>query len=90
MMAGEKAGGQVDEAEALVEEVMKRYVGLLPPEELELARSIALSALKTHPTGKALLARIQEPAVPDASGTKPKDGAAENEAADRKAGGGVK
>ncbi len=57
--------------EATIEEAMRPYLGVLPPEGLQTMRDILEDAMTTHPVALEALDQLAAQ-PPDRSGTRPK------------------
>jgi hypothetical protein len=65
--------------EETIEEAMRPYVGVLPPEGLKTMRDILEDALTTHPVALEALAELEGQPAADRSGTRPRDPGAEDD-----------
>jgi len=60
--------------EAQIERTLEPYRGVATPTMLRAMRAQLEELLSTHPTAVGLIEKLREPAAPDASGEKLKDG----------------
>jgi hypothetical protein len=63
-----------DEAERAVEEVIRAFEDLLPPDELRESRDLLLDVIAAHPLGRLLAERVRERRAIDHSREQPAGG----------------
>jgi hypothetical protein len=58
-----------DEVEEIVDDILRDFAEILPPDLLEDTREMILDAFEAHPNARAVAERLRERPAPDRSGT---------------------